>query len=215
MLFQEWANRPIHIGKKFITDGVVDRDTWQGANPKILFLGKEAYGGSFDLCEEIRESAPYKNWYTVAEWAYAITEVLSTGVLPEFRPAGVLETWEQYNSWLRKIAFVNIKKSSGDRASEKENLMSYVESDKDLLAQQIDELNPDVVLCCYTYEDFYGVIYAAPNTEITRVSEWCMRHKVGNKIRLVIDFYHFANQYPNKVMYYALCAVLLKYKTTS
>lgn len=215
MVFNEWRQRPLHKSQEFVEDGIVDPDSWNDADPKILFLAKEAYGGPFDLREEIRESAPYKNWYTVADWTFAITNALKHGTIPDFRPSGILDNWERVNTWLRRIAFVNIKKSNGTSVSTTGNLAKYVESDKDLLHDQINTINPDIVLCCYTFElGFYQAIHDVQESELVCVSEWCYHHEINGKTRLVIDYWHFANQYPNKITYYALCAVLQKYKTT-
>lgn len=208
--FAVWRNRPHHAGYDFIEDGIIDLDKWHSAELKILFLAKEAYGGTYDLRQEIRESAPYKNWYTVRDWTFAITHVLSKNSIPTFRSEDI-EKWEVGNAWLRKIAFINVKKSKGKPSTDGDDLNTYVESDKDLLRDQIDHINPDVILCCYTfgaYEKIYGI--AKENMEA--ISEWCLHHEVNGKRRLVINYWHFSGRYPRDMAYYALCAALMKYK---
>lgn len=213
--FTVWSNSKLHKDEHFIKDGIIDPDHWTQATPKILFLAKEAYGDLPDLCKWLREVGPTGSWCTIVDWTYAITKIWETEKIPDYRPESIFKNNDQnWKDWLFKAAFVNVKKSKGKSSSYNEDLMKYATQDAEFLRHQIDWINPDIVVCCYTYETgLYDAIY--PNSDCSVVSEWCIHHTVNGKQRLVIDFWHFANQYPNKVMYYALCAVLLKYRTTT
>lgn len=211
--FTDWRNTDLHKGKHFIIDGIIDHESWKHANLKILFLAKEAYGEITDLCEFLRDEGPVRSWNTVVDWTYAINKIFETVSIPDFRPGQEFDLDENWNKWLRKVAVVNIKKSGGTAISDNENLMKYANEDACFLREQIDWINPDIIFCCYTYTPgFYNMIY--PNSNTNKISAWCFHHKLNGKTRLIIDFWHFANQYPNEMVYYALCAILIKYKTT-
>ena len=93
----------------------------------------------------------------VAEWVYGIINA-SDGELKEY------DNWlgvqsrkmKDYrfvrDALLSRIAVVNIKKSSGARSSDRNNIMSYAESDKELLKEQIKLIKPTVIVCGGTYE---------------------------------------------------------------
>ena len=64
VLFNKWsANR-----QGFVSDGVVDEDSYLNSMPKIMFLLKEVNdrkGGGWDLREFLRNGARSQNWDNV------------------------------------------------------------------------------------------------------------------------------------------------------
>lgn len=68
-------------------------------------------------------------------------------------------------------------------------ILSYAKKDKDLLRKQIDILDPQIVICCGTF-DCYDVIYDYTyGTEEKLINfKNCSCWRVDK--RLVIDFYH-------------------------
>lgn len=206
--FSEWKKQEIHQGKIFIEDGVFDTKAWKDANPKILFLAKEAYsnGDEFILRDLIDEYGPFQNWFRVAYWTKAIEMVWEYKSIPTFERIDDKEIKEI----LKRIAFVNIKKSGGLSSSNNKDLQKYVNSDRKYLKSQINYYQPDVIICCYTFEPgFYDEIFEGD--EIVEKSQWVYEHKVGNKHRLVIDYWHFANRFPDSMNFFTLCAVMMKY----
>ncbi len=156
-LFDEWKNDPKHKDKLFIKDGIIELDTWKREKLQILFLAKEAYteeDNGIDLREIVRKEAPFDNWFVVAQWIYAIQELYKNpDTIPLFPKE--LDNKVKCNELLRKIAFVNTKKSNGASESTYEDINGYAKYDKDRLCKQIDLINPRLVLCNYT---FFGLI---------------------------------------------------------
>ena len=204
-LLKKWRARPRHAKETFISDGPIDPNRWQKVERRVLFLAKEAYGEmgpgeTWDLPELIREEwkgPKHKLWWTVGYWAYGIQR-LTNGPIPSSPMDG--ECWEEVTEALLASAVLNVKKSSGRSSSSDDNLRKYVVEDGDLLKQQVECLNPHVLVCCNTWhlvrEDLW------PHAK--RVSELVY----GMDGMLVLDFWHPANQYPNVMNYYTALALL-------
>ncbi len=93
----------------------------------------------------------------VAEWVYGIING-SDGELKEYdnwlgvQNRKMKEYRSVRDSLLSRIAVVNIKKSSGAKSSDWNDIMSYAKSDKELLKEQIELIKPTVIVCGGTYE---------------------------------------------------------------
>lgn len=191
-LFEKWKNDPFHSRTNFISDGIIEPIEWEKQSPKILFLLKEAYtngGDGFDLREELSDNAPYRCWWQASQWIYGILEMNKTQLIPKFPEILDRGNKEEANNYIKKIAVVNLKKSNGKTLSNNQDLASYVDHDKDMLKQQIDLINPDIILCGNVFP-FYKSIYDSENIiEIPDTNAWCFIHKN----RFVISAYHIAN----------------------
>ncbi|MDF3821249.1 hypothetical protein P3G55_15185 [Leptospira sp. 96542] len=209
-LFGKWKDKEIHKDQVFIEDGILDPNLWFDANNKnlkILLVLKEAYGGneSWDLKELIRNDwrgPKYKIWWTVSYWLYGIQNGLKgiNAKLPDEQ-----ELYKECANYLLSAAVANIKKSSGKSYSESEDLKNYAQADKDELLQQIELINPDIILCGSTkqYLDEIGIV-SSPIEGITYFSK-------TKDDKILIDYYHPANQYPEALCYYTLVHLALKY----
>ena len=76
-LLKRWKNDPLHRGKVFIEDGIIDYNKWKKAKKKIMFFLKEAYGGdkNWSLTKTIKDKwkgPKYKMWWTISYWQYVL-----------------------------------------------------------------------------------------------------------------------------------------------
>jgi len=206
-LFKKWRRRQIHKGKPFITDGAIDPEKWKRTDSRILFLAKESYGDkdsqeSWDLCELVREwnGLKYKFWRTLGYWAFGIQNTTPTSI-PDFPGTDNNEMKPEVINAVLESAIANIKKSGGKSSSDDEELQMYIDSDGDLIKQQIDQLDPKVIVCCYVW----GLVKHLWNNpkEVTEYIYYAEN-------RVFIDYWHPSNRYPNFVMYYTLCAIYQK-----
>ena len=207
-LFAEWQSRELHTGKLFITDGPIDPRRWKNAEKRILFVAKEAYGekdasGTWDLPTLVREEwggPKYKFWWTCAYWALALrrTTIGQIADFPEYT-----EDYDPAREALMESAIMNIKKSAGLSSSDDDNLQQYGTLDGDLIARQVEILDPHVVLFCNTW---HLVKHLFPRAR--EVSQFVFTS--NDPPRVLINYWHPANQYPNSVMFYALSAVYQK-----
>jgi hypothetical protein len=201
-LMKRWQKKAFHKNKEFIGDGIIDIQRWEKADRKIMFLLKEAYGGYGDLCSLIREEwkgPKYKIWWTTSYWLYALRKASAKFIAPFPKEQKQFEECVEY---LLSSAVVNIKKSDGKTSSTKDDLDKYVREDVDMLKEQITLINPGIILCGYTFDHFCkiwpGKVTPLGNTELV--------FRAGPHV--VINWWHPANQYPNDLCYYALCAVV-------
>lgn len=201
-LMKQWSEKDLHKGRSFIADGIIDYSRWEKSDRKILLLFKEAYGDYDDLCRLIRDEwkgPKYKLWWTVSYWLYAIQKITKNSC-PIF-PNDESE-FDECIEYLLSSAIVNIKKSSGKSSSEYDDIITYAKEDSSLLEKQVLLINPDIILCGYTFEPF-KTFWKKP------------LNKVGNTGFIfksegltVIDFWHPSNHYPNHLCFYALCSIL-------
>lgn len=205
MKFDIWKQRDIHKGNFFITDGIINIDQWNKSDFKILFLLKEAYSdtpqsdGEWDLVKYLNSGIPSiksKMWSTVSQWCFGLKTLTETNEIICFDENH--KNNPEYNDAFLSCAVVNIKKSSGYKSSDKDDLSKYVASDWDLLEQQIDEISPDIIICGSTWP----IIKSKISHE--KCGEWLYK----TKNHYFVDFWHPANHYPNKLNYYSLLTAL-------
>jgi hypothetical protein len=173
----------------FTTDGILDFDIWEKQHPKILFLLKETH----DDYTEVDQPAPIDAgsgnyfWWNIARWKFAISQLfLDKNINPIFLDKDELLFRFPF---LDDIAIVEVKKKYEDKSISNNNeIKKYAKRDAKLLREQIDLINPNIVLCCYT-QDSYDLIYEGVYyEEISPIIKKCRCWKFGE--RLVIDFYH-------------------------
>lgn len=202
ILFEEWEKRHLEKGyKRFIRDGIVNEDWWfqEQSVPKICFFLKEArtQEEGYNLVKDLYKREPWKLWQRVAIWTQAI-QLSFTGE----RPYDVDKIQMKSHEAVRQTAVVNVKKSNGLAESEGEDLWKYVHEDKDLLKRELELVNPDIILCGYTFgmlSEVLGDELEMDGTADTMYAFW--------KDKLIIDYYHPACHYPNRVNYYALMTI--------
>jgi|SRR5580698_1685526 hypothetical protein len=199
-LLDEWGRRPLHVGRCFIKDGIINVDLWQTAKPRILFLLKEAYGApgttandNWDLRERLRNDGPrWQTWVPAARWSYAIQEIASRG-FSEFPNDD-----DAIARALLSSAIVNIRKSGGGSASSSTELRNCVRDDGWFLRKQIDLIDPRIVVCGSTWGHVKEL--------------WPEASKAYNLVwrthnRLFVDFWHPSNRCPKEMAYYALAGL--------
>lgn len=202
-LFDEWEKRHLAKGyKRFIRDGIVNEDWWmqEQSVPKVCFFLKEARTDQeegYNLVKDLYAYEPWKLWQRVAVWTQAI-QLSVSGERPYDEDKIKMKSHEA----VRQTAVVNVKKSNGLAESTEEDLWQYVKDDKDLLKKELEIVNPDIIVCGYTFgmlSEVLGEELERDNTTDTMYAFW--------KDKLVIDYYHPACHYPNRVNYYALMSI--------
>ena len=203
-ILEDWQKRPQYKNKEFISDGPIDWERWNKTECRVLFLAKEVNAGegeNWSLPDTIRcywKGPKYKIWWTAAYWAYGIQNLSQDSIPPNPKYKEIRE--DVIEAFL-STAIVNIKKRAGGSSSDDDDLRKYVDDDedKDLLSKQVDCLNPNVVVCCYTWHLIYDVW---PNAK--EISERVL--KIDDM--LVLNFWHPANRFPGEMNYYTALALL-------
>ena len=141
-LFKEWKKEY----DVFTYDGLFDEKEFLAQPIKILYILKEAnWPGLEDdlhlvdwLLSE-KSSTYWKTWNNIARWTQALT------IGGEY-PRNVSRHDKSY--WLRKVAFVDLKKVPGGSRADKEQVREHVSQDKDFIKKQISIYSPDIIICC-------------------------------------------------------------------
>lgn len=214
MLMAEWNSTHKERGwKSFISDGILDSSAYEQAVPKICFFLKEAYSkdnnADWSLTEWLAGGAMTRMWGTIADWAYGITNT-TTDYIPHKPQLSHAEKTES----LKAVSIVNVKKSNGAVQSDYDDLLRYASTDQVFLKRELDILNPSVIVCGNN-SSLLRLLYGArvqANGKVSPEGEipyLFMRENgyavVGN--RIILDFYHPANQYPSILNYYTICGL--------
>jgi hypothetical protein len=184
-IFDRWQEK--YGSEPLFRDGVLSQEDWDNAHPKILFLLKESYGDWFEVNGPIPiKSGNNKQFFpNIALWKYLVSHYLNTKVLPPFPSSlELLPEFQNGDGCLKEIAYVNVKKKLGTSISNSKEIQHFALRDKELLAEQMDMLNPDVVICCGTFWSYHPIYDG--NKTIVPISKRIYKH--GS--RMIIDFYH-------------------------
>ena len=142
----------------FCHDGIInsDPDDYFDSDVRILFLLKESYGDfSWVRGEDFTSrggsyaARSSKFWKMLGMWTSAI-DSLAFGDYPD-----IDDFYEDHNDGgysLANVAYVNIKKELGCSWSSYADLKRFARRDRDYLNEQIDLCDPDVIVCCGTYD---------------------------------------------------------------
>lgn len=201
----------------FIDDGIIDSKKWFSTDPKfkgkkILFLLKEAYKGdiSWSLTESLRNKVdnPKKErvWQRVVQWTYAIVNTDSQSICK----FDLNDIDKNFYDYLDNIALVNVKKSNGKPKSDMKEIIDCSIKDKELLAEEIRLIDPDIIVCCYTFEALQNVFNLKENSCNYRDDKnwFYITNEISNKNLIILDFYH-PSYYSVKdlLLYYSLAGI--------
>ena len=196
-LFDRWKQKPNHT-TDFIEDGIVNQTEWSKQKVKVLFFLKEAYGGSFDLAKALdNEGADFGRsqiWPRVAVWTQAVYD--STEPPRQYdEPQGT-----RADNLIRSIAVINIKKSHGQNKSDDADLMKFLAADKAELTEELNIINPDVILCGNTLH-LLQAVNIFPGARKGKSDDYFWNGK------LIINYWHPSGRdlvSNNEINYYAI-----------
>ncbi len=142
-------------------DGVFDKKEWENVNKKVLFIMKEVNdwkGG--DLKTLFKNGPKYQMWHTISRWA--------GGILNNFPKYEEIDEWSARKANIKKIASINLKKTSGGSFSDMSIINAYAHTDKELLLEQIDEIQPEFIVACGTFDSVIWLLDLKVNPDKLR-----------------------------------------------
>jgi hypothetical protein len=99
-------------------------------------------------------------------------------------------------------AVVNVKKSKGKKSSNLVEIENYAKKDKEWIRQQVAMIRPDIVICGGTFRAF-EILWGSEAKPVYDLRVY----RVGD--RFFVDFWHHpASQFPKRLKYYGLAALL-------
>ena len=185
-----------------IRDGVADESEYLSARYKILYVLKEVNGGeSWDLRQFIREGGRPQTWDNIARWTEAIlnwdTGQMSWNELDKSKE----DNEQRRKNMLKKIAAINLKKTSGGYTADGKVISSAAKANKCIIRKQLDIYNPDIIVCCGTDGDFVEACYSDAKIEWKSTSRgiWYFIHDG----KVIISFTHPEARVKDAILYYS------------
>lgn len=145
-LFREWAD--LHDKYNYgavIKDGVPFPEIYNNEKCKVLFILKEPHDEESKNLDQIKF---YK------EFALGLTDDDCKGLISKI---GLIHNkiWNSggdVRDSIKKIAFMNLKKSGGGSSCNNVRLRTYVKNSRELIKRQINEINPDYIVCLGSFD---------------------------------------------------------------
>ncbi len=131
-----------------VTDGVIDRNAYFNAKPRLMWVLKEANSEeSWSYIDKFKT----KNWLNHCNGLSSIRRVIYTsyGILKSEGSDWSKFPWSNEDvcqSALLEIAFINIKKSPGDSVADPSEIKNAYHEHRELLQLQINTYNPDIII---------------------------------------------------------------------
>lgn len=142
----------------FCHDGIINSDSegYFESDVRILFLLKDSWddfywvrGGDFTSRGGSCKPKSWKFWRMLGMWT-SVIDSLAIGDEPD-----IDDFYEDHNDGgysLANVAYVNIKKELGCSSVDYSVLRGFARRDRDYLNEQIDLCDPNVIVCCGTYD---------------------------------------------------------------
>lgn len=194
-LFSRWRASSAAFQDHFVEDGIIDPAKWAQADARILFILRETNGYRNSMATLIHKACTThpssKLWdrptfHNVGRWAYGLLNA-TDATLPGFDAAH-----KNRKTALLACAFMNLKKTTGG-ARATEAVEHAAARDACFLREQIELIDPQVIVCGGTYKAIKQHLYPA----IRRVGP--RMHEVGG--RLFINANHPSYLKKTKEMY--------------
>jgi len=189
-----------------VLDGIIDTALYKKIKPKILWILKETNdsgGGDWDLREFLSDKGKLTN-YDRWKSTYGLVIRVSYGIIMRFPPFSIIDSEvDEHIDYLKKIAVINVNKLPGDSQITLSKLKKAYDKFKDILIQQINFINPDIIIGGNTLHLFYNNL----NIKESEVNKnYHSTHFTMKDNRLWIDAYHPGQtqithkQYYNEIM---------------
>ena len=172
-----------------------ENELWDNAKKRVLFLCKDLNNDkdAADIrewnCHKTGENIKALFYKNMAYWLYGLLNVNENGFAPEFETL----TDEIITDFFDKtsFAYVNCKKEAGVEKISDTDLQCHIDLYKDFIKQEIEILNPDIIVCgggSSIIKNFVGEEIYTDIEKIDGSNNWIYYSKKNNKV--VIDSYH-------------------------
>jgi len=218
-LFAErWSRQGLH---NFIFDGIVYEKEWQKAEPKVLFVlkdandppGKDRPCKDWDLREFLRNGAYdgtrgyTSTWGLLSRWVYGLRENYCSW--EDTNSSGKdFSNHHDRRSLLRTIAAINLKKSGGGGQTNQQGLKEATERDAKLIAEEIEIIEPDIIVGCGTGWLFSTLYPEEGQLANVRLSSGVVCQRNLQHDWVLLHYYHPQARYPHNLMYTMLMFAL-------
>jgi len=152
-----WKRYEEHLGNNglYAKDGILNQAKFDNEK-RVLFVLKETNGYSKPLMELLKDGPRHQMWHTLSRWAFGILN-------PDSKFESL--TKSDMNEALHKIAVINIKKIPGKAVAKRNELLDAVKRDNKFLLEQIENLNPKIIIACGTFFALKDIIPIPTTTD--------------------------------------------------
>lgn len=172
-LFSRWRASSSDFQDHFVEDGIIDMAKWGHAGKRVLFILRETNGYRSSMAALIHKACtthPYsKLWdrptfHNVGRWAHGLLHATEAD-FPSFEAAH-----KNRKTSLLACAFINLKKTTGG-ARATAAVEHAAARDAIFLREQIELIDPQVVVCGGTYKAIKQHLYPGIRRVAPRVHE--------------------------------------------
>jgi len=184
-LFTEWQRVCDMPANDFYADGIINESLYASSSSRLLVIAKEPNARNHDqtgdrsfVTEWDSRKGRYRFALRIGEWAH--------GILHDFPPFDVFKEEDKLDS-LRKIAFMNVKKSGGVGSANRDDIYQLVCKHREFITEEIRIIDPDIILLGLSFDkrlatELFGPLDWQPSGYSIDVAPL-------GKAR-IIDFYH-------------------------
>lgn len=203
-LFKKWAKKR----QGFVSDGVIDEDSYLLSKIKVLYILKEVNdigGGDWDLREFVKNGARARTWNNITRWTIGINNIEKE--IPWIEIETITD--EQRKEHLKGICAVNLKKSPGDYVCNGYDLYRVAEEDASHLKEQIALYDADLIICCGTSDIYHSIFQKSVDWKRTNKGIWYYEFK---KNKYLISYVHPEARISPNIPYYGLMDAIKEIK---
>lgn len=193
-LFDEWQHHK-QDPADFYGDGILDENEWEKVSPKILYVLKEVdetsdivYSITNMLAETVKADKWDKGftptWANVIRWTHGLTESVTA-----YHP--VMHDFISLKRVLLKCATLNLKKTRGRAAAVADQVGQAAGDDKDWIMREIAVIDPDIIICCGTFDIVKWRVFHKDTPEhVLRSGNRCFKGRCVGKDYIFFNHYH-------------------------
>ena len=173
--------------KNAYRDGIVNRDVFNKCKKRILWILKEVnHDGElddWDMCEILRTEIKGEKGINPG-WSNTFAPIIYStyGILNNLKWHEIPYCNEKPEiiDVLNSIAYMNVKRTSGGANVDYQKLSEAYKENKNLLFNQINEINPSIIIYGGTFYLFENDLDLISNKNVTHISAYHPAHR-GNK----------------------------------
>lgn len=163
-----FAKNPVFESKSCYVnlDGIIDKNKWDESEPKVLCLFKESYRSKhnsylnnyiYPLIKELKEYRPWGMWKKVNEWLKVIFDYSDRDVncLPSIATINIIKEIPTTSNASNNMI--------GNTRTTKVRLIEACKNHFNGLVQQIEDINPSIIICGYTFKYLMRIFYYKSN----------------------------------------------------
>lgn len=170
-LFSEWKKvYELDGADHFVEDGIVSIEYWEKSKIRVLFILKETNNFKGNINELIESTVNKtrkkrsKLWqrptfHNIGRWTYGL--INSNNRIEPYETSH-----DKRKKALLSCAFINIKKTAGEKSSQKKIIDENAKKYNTFIKKQIDIIEPDIIVFSGTYKTIKS--YVLP--ELVKVS---------------------------------------------